>query len=808
MSTWIRELRFAFRGLRRSPVFTATSLIVLALASGTLTVVLSVVDGVLVRPLPVVAQDELVIAWKEDYKAGFAHFPFTYSSVEYLKGQLRTVSDLATIDYNGGMPFTTVNGDQATKISTSIVSGGFFNLLGVRPVIGRLFVPADDVPGGRHLVVLGEQWWRTHFEGDRHIIGKTMSIFGTPHEIIGIVPRDFAYPNGAAVWTLMLPWPNYGANNDVVNQDIVARLKPGRTLTEFRLELEAARAHSPLEQGDAFKYHHVAARPFTDEVIGDVRPTVLLIGAAGLVVLIVASLNVGGLMFVRAGGRIGEIAIRAAIGASRGQVVRALIVEHLAVVGIGVGLGLIGAAIAVPAAGSLLPPDLARARGLTLHLAPVAVSGALAILLGSAAAAMPGLALLRVDLFGALQAGGRGGVRGWGTHGLRRALVTAQIALAVTSVVAAGLLVRTLERLQTIDLGMDPGGLWLVDTEPRTANFDTSNARSRARVDRLTERLAQIPGVRRVAATLQPPFSGNGGFYAKFTTADHGEPSNSPLANYEVVTPQYFATMGMQLRQGRLIDASDREGSVLVAVINETLARVLWPGESPLGKRMAISAAPTLEWSTVVGVVHDTRYNELRTPTPTVYWSYRQVDLQPWYFVIRTERTPVAGSLLRALQRGVAEVDPTSIVSIATPLPALLAKPLATTRVSTMLITLFGVVALGLAAVGLYGVLSSYVLQQTREIGVRMALGADSRDIRTLVARRGVALVAAGLIIGATASLFVNQALTRFLYGVAPSDPLTLITVGVVLLIVAAAAMLLPAHRASRVNPIVALRSD
>lgn len=310
MASPLPDFKAASRGLRRSPIFTTTCLAILSLASGAVITVLAVASNVLLRPLPVVNQDEIVMAWKEDYQAGFAHFPFSLPAVAALKAELTTVSDFATIDYNGAWPLSTTDRDQGFKLPVSMVSGHLFPMLGVRPVIGRLFAPTDDVIGGRRLIVIGENLWRVRYASDPTVIGKTISVLGFDHEIVGVVPADFAYPRGAIAWIPMLTWQGERLNNpDAVTQDIIARLKPGRTLEQFRAELEAARARAPLEKRQEFASHRVVARSFPTEVLGDLRPPILLLGVGALLVLVVACANIGSLLLVRSGERLWALAV-------------------------------------------------------------------------------------------------------------------------------------------------------------------------------------------------------------------------------------------------------------------------------------------------------------------------------------------------------------------------------------------------------------------------------------------------------------------------------------------------------------------
>jgi putative ABC transport system permease protein len=769
--------------------------------------VLAVADSVLLRPLPVVDQDRVVIAWKEDHQAGFAHFPFTYQSIVALKDQLTTVSDFATIDYNGAWPLSTVEGDQGSKLPVGMVSGRFFAVLGVRPVAGRLFEAADDVMGGRRLIAIGEEYWRTRYQSDPGAIGRTLSVYGIPHEIVGVVPADFAYPKGAVAWIPMFTWQGEWLNNpDAVTQDIVARLEPGRTVEQFRAELEAVRGRTVTEQRPEFATQRAVVRSWTTEVVGDLRPPLILLGVGSLVVLIVACANVGSLLLVRCGGRFHEVAVRAALGGGRAQVLRAVMLEHLVLVVGGVVGGVVLAVLSLPVVEALLPVDLPRARHLSLGPLSLAAGSGLGLLIGLVAGVPPALALVRADFAAALRGAGRNGGGGWGTHPVRRLLVSGQLVLAVAAVASAGLLMRSLDRLRRIDLGFDPERLLFVDVT--ASSFDADILAARAMVDRFLDELSAVRGVETVAANFSPPFVGNAGAYAKLKAEGREVLADLPLANYEAVTPEYFAAMGIRLQRGRPLLASDREGTLPVVVISERLGQFLWPGEDPVGRRVGLAVIPDPPWGTVVGVYADTRYNELRTPVPSFLIPYRQSSLVPGYFLVRLRPGRSTAEVVPGIRQAVRAANPAASLIAATPMRDLLGKPLGTAVATTRLTTLFGVTALALAAIGVYGVLSSFVIQRTREIGVRMALGADAKAVSGLIVGQGLALVAGGLLVGLGASVAVGRGLEAFLYEVAPADPLTLGLVAGLLVVVAAGAMAIPIRRATRINPAEAIRGD
>jgi predicted permease len=807
----LSELRHAFRALRRAPAFALTGIGTLAAAAATLTTTLAVVKGVLLDPLPVVQQDQIVVAWKHDLASGFAHFPFSYPAVHAMQGQLTTISGLATVDYNGAYQLATVEGDRGTRLQAGIISGNLMPLLGIVPTLGRTLLPSDDVVGAAPVTVISEGLWRSRYGADTAVTRKAIRLHGKNYQIVGVVPGEFGLPAGAVMWLAYQEYyPEALTHEDWVLADLIVRLKPGRTVEQFRSELEALRKRLAPEARPGWDTHRIVAQPLRDVVSGEAAPTLWLLAAGAILVLVVAGVNLGGLLLVRAGGRIHEMAVRAAIGGGGWAAVRTVQLEYWVVVVAGATLGVSLGAGVLRIILPLLPAELPGPGSFGLD-ALTAVSVLLAcVIISGIAVICPMLALSRAQLTRSLQAGARAAA-GWRVHPLRRGMVALQMALAVLVVTGAGLLLRTLERLHRIEPGFRPEGvlfLELTDSRPYTG-LDLPRARNE--IDRIIERLARVPGVTSTGAVLSPPFVGNAGFYMKLAADDMTtqEARDVPYANVDVVVPATFSTLGITRRRGRLLEASDRESAQLVTVINETLARRLWRGEDPVGRRLRVVESPGAERALVVGVVADTRYNELKQAAPMAYLSYRQ---SPWapssYYLVRIDKRAMPETLVPLLRTAVQAAEPGLAITAVTPLSTILARPLARPRLAAVLVSTFGLMVLSLAALGIYGVMASFVVQRTREIGVRLALGATGTIVRRLVFRQGMVLALIGSVAGLLLAGAGSRYLASLLYEVMPVDPITFCATLVMSILVATVAILIPAARAARLEPIVALRAD
>ena len=807
----LADLRHAVRALRRAPAFAVTGVATLAAASATLTAVLAVVKGVLLDPLPVLEQDRIVVAWKQDLATGFAHFPFSYPAVHAMQGQLTTVTDLATVDYNGAFPLATVEGDRGIRLPAGIISGNLMPLLGIVPTVGRTLLPSDDVVGAAPVTVISEGLWRSRYAADPAVTSQAIRLHGKSYQIVGVVPGEFGLPAGAVMWMAYREYyPEALTHEDWALADLVVRLKPGRTLAQFQAELEALRKRIPPEQRPGWDAHRIVAQPLRDVVVGESAPTLLVLGAGAILVMVVAGVNLGGLLLVRSGGRMHEIAVRAAIGGGRWTALRTVLLEYWLVVIGGASLGLPSGWVFLRLMLPLLPAELPGLGtfGLDPMTAGSVLLGCLAI--GGVAVIGPTLALSRAQLVSSLKAGARSAA-GWSVHPLRRGMVALQIALAVTIVTGAGLLLRTLERLHRIQPGFQPEGvlfLELTDSRPYTG-LDTT--RSRNEIDRINEGLVLVPGVTSAGAVLSPPFVGNAGFYMKLVADEMSaeEARDVPYANVDVVVPATFPTLGITLQRGRFLEASDREGAQLVAVINETLARRLWPKQDPVGRLLRAAESPTGKTALVVGVVADTRYNELKQAAPMVYLSYRQSEWIPsYYYVVRTAESATFDTLVPRLRTAVQTAEPGFAVTAVTPLPSILARPLARPRLAAVLVSCFGIIVLLLAALGVYGVMASFVVQRTRELGVRMALGATGPMVYRLVFRQGMVLAMVGTVVGLLLAGLGSRFVAGLLYEVRPLDFISFAATLVIAVLVASLAILIPATRAARLEPVAALRSE
>ena len=808
MTGFLGHCRVALRTLTRSPAFALTGVVTLAVASATLTSILAVIGQVLVRPLPLVDEDRIVLAWKRDLDSGFEHWPFAYTAVRALQPQLETVSDVATVDYNGAYPLSVVDGDRGIKLPTGIISGNLMPLLGIRPTLGRILLATDDVAGAERVAVISAEFWRARYGGDPDVLGRTVRIYDFLYQIVGVVPGTFGLPANAAMW--IAPRPFQGDlldRDDAFLADLVVRLKPGRTLAEFRVELEAARQRTTIETIPAYKANRVVAKPLREVVVGEVRPTLLLLGAGASLVLLVACVNLGSLLLVRSGGRLHEIAVRAAVGGRGLRSLRAVLFEYGMVVATGAALGIPAGWVMLRLLLPTLPADLPGTAGVGLDATTVLVALAICLAAGALAGVAPIATLARVNLVAALYAGGRA-VSGWGTHPLRRGMVALQLAVAVMVVASAGLLLRTLERLQRIDVGFRPKGVLFLKLADSRSPADTAGVRDR--INRVVDHLSSVRGVTSATAVLSPPFVGNAGFYMKLAPKEVADTMAAaiPFSNVEVVLPTAIETLGLRLRRGRFLEPADRQGSPGVIVINEELAHTLWPGEDPIGRRARIVGGPADYAVTVVGVVADTRYNELRRAMPMVYFSYRQMDWFPGNYAVRHRDEAALGPIVAELRRVVREVDPNLVLESATPLTALLDEPLARPRLAAVLVAGFGLIVLGLAAIGIYVVVASFVVHRTREIGVRMALGANGRMVHGLVFRQGMVVTTIGVAAGLVLAGVATRLLEGFLYEISPLDGVTFASAALVLLLVAALAILVPAVKASRLNPVIALKAD
>jgi putative ABC transport system permease protein len=818
MDVFWRDLRFAVRSLLRSPAFSAIAALTLALGIGANTAIFSVVYSVLLRPLAY-AEPERLISIRAAYSAtGAQDIPASQPEYhDYLQG-VSALKDLAAV-YPISINLTGLGDPQ--RIQASVVSDNYFRLLGVAPALGRDFTPDDDRGQIGYVVIISHDLWQKRFGGDPGVIGKTVRLDDDPMTIVGIMPRGFRHvlESGTSpmeVWApiaLDNPDPNFLNSRNARVYDLIGRLKSGRTVEDARAELAllGARLREQYPQVyPAAQGWHPVAQPLAEQVVGDVRPALLvLLGAVGFVLLIGCA-NVANLLLARATVREREIAVRTALGSSRGRLVRQLLTESLVLAVLGGSLGLLLAAWGSSALGRLVALYLPRAGEIELSLPVLGFTAFLIIVTGVVFGLIPALHASRTDLQGVLKESGRGSAGAPRTR-LRAALVVAEVAVALMLLAGAGLMLRSFQRLMAVEYGFDPDRLltlqvWLPVPNDRSQGRFQTHQQRRSFYERALAAVQAVPGVRDAALISRLPLRGSNDARITIEGRPAGPHEPPVTAEGRLVSANYFLTMGIPVLSGDgLPDLADsvRDRRVLV---NRTMAENYWPGADPVGRRLRFgSEAP---WLTVVGIVGDVRQIGLaQPPKEEVYSSYRVVSSNEMSMVVRTaEDDPER--LGAAVTAAIRSVDPEQPVFGVMSMDRVIENASAERRISMVLLLIFAGMALLLSAIGIYGVMAYTTTQRRHEIGIRLALGAGGSDVLRLVVGQGMRLVVIGLGAGLLGAWMLSRVLASQLFGISAQDPLTYVTVALLLGIVALAATWLPAQRATRVDPMISLRTD
>src|SRR5438874_41163 len=697
-------MRYALRNLARTPCFALTAILTLALGIGLATAVFTVADALLLRRLPVRDQDRLVVLWGQAPDRTY-NYPFGLDDAREFALQTRSLERVAFFSYYGAGPKPIRDGDQISLLRRALVSGEFFDVLGARPLLGRALRAADDVTGAAPVLVLSYGAWQRRFGGDPHVLGRQVLTYddGVAYTIVGVMPQGLDYPRGTDFWAPVVP--------STVPKDlyVIGRLAVGRAAVDARDELTTffGRAGGSRWGRDLRGVVHTLPRL----ILGDTRLALIAFAAAAGLLLLITCINVANLLLVRGLARVREIAVRSALGAGRGQVIAQLLTENALLAVAGGVLGIAVAAGAVQVFVAVAPPGLPRLDELQLNATALAgavgITGLAMLIFGLA----PAVITSRVEIERVLRSGTRQSASRrsrLGTEGL----VVGQIALALLVLSAAGLVARSLIKLERADLSFQPSHLLIGDLALRYDQFD-SPAKQQALLERLLPQVRAIPGVQAVSPVVAAPFSGPGGWDGKFA-AEGQSPERAaanPMLNMEVVTPDYFATLGIPVRRGRVFTDADREGAQPVVVISESVARLYWGTDDPIGKRLRIGEH--LERTvTVVGVVPDTRYRDLREARPSVYFPLRQpfFPFEPVTLAIRTAGPPA--ELVPTIRRVIAETEPGVALASAAPFGTYLEEPLAQPRLNALLLAVFAGSAVALAAVGLFGAMATMVRQR------------------------------------------------------------------------------------------------
>jgi putative ABC transport system permease protein len=827
MDAFWRDLRFAIRGLARSPAFTAVAVLTLAIGIGANTAIFSVVNAVLLRPLAYAEPGQLVALTSSMTGRNLQDVPVSAPEFNDFRREVDAFSDVAAA-WPININLTEVG--EPERIAAAVVSPNFFRLLGAAPILGRDFTDQDTGGHIGYVAMISYDLWQRRFGGERDVIGKRVRLDDDPMTIIGVLPKGFRHPvesNTAPleVWApvdLGDPDPNFVNNRQARVFQTVARLKPGHTIADAQQALDGLRLRWYGQYPDAYPRAlgwRVDAVPLAERVVGKVRPALLiLLGAVGCVLLI-ACANVANLLLARSSTRGREIAIRTAMGGSRASLIRQLLTESLLLAALGGGLGLLLAVWGTGTLSGLAALYLPRAREIGIDRAVLGFTAGLIVLTGIGFGLLPALQATRPDLQSVLKDTGKGTSAGARRSRLRSGLVVAEVALALVLLAGAGLLLRSFERLVQVEPGFNPDGLltlqiWLpVPNDAANGRFATPTQRL-AYYDRIVAAASQIPGARSVALASQLPLQGAGGpgplgrANIGFDIVDRPVAPDEPPRNAEfrTVSPNYFATMQIPIVRGRTVGGENDSTSPVEVVVNRTLAATYWPGKDPVGAQVRLFG-PKGPVANIVGVVGDVRQLRLDQPAKEeIFASSRRFPTQQAAFVIRTDGAPegLTASAIRAIR----SVDPQQPIFSIMPMTRILADAGAERRFSLLLLTLFAGIALLLSVIGIYGVMAYATTQRQQEIGIRMALGAGSRQVLRLVVGQGLRLVALGVAIGLTGAWVLSRVLTSQLYGVSARDPATYLAVALLLGAVALAASYLPARRATRVDPMSSLRAE
>ena len=814
-SLW-QDLRYGIRVLWKKPSFTLTAVLTLALGIGANTVIFSVVNAVLLRPMPFVESDRLVAP------TGEKNNPRSRTVVSYpdfvdWRDQTQTLEHVAV--YQEANMLLRRDETEPELISGALVSSDLFPLLRIRPALGRAFTREEEQQNAPPVILISYSLWQRRFNADSNIIGqqlKRSGAGGAGATIIGVLPEGFRFPVQARQTDFLRPLApalgEWAERRSAYSLRVLARLKPGATVQQADSEMRAIGER--LEQqypdeGFRLGSHFVS---LYESVVGDVRTSLLvLLGAVGLVLLI-ACANVANLLLARAATRHREIAIRTALGASRGRVIRQLLTESLLLAFTGGGLGLLLSVWGVDLLVAHSSLNLPRLKDVSLDVRVLAFTLAISALTGIIFGLAPALQAARVDLHDELKEGGRSATAGRVRSRMRGLLVVSEVAISLVLLIGGGLLVKSFVRLRSVNPGFDPEQVLTTELSLSKTKYPEKE-QQRALFAQLIERVRSVPGVESAALAYPLPFSGtttgNSFFIAGRPIPD---PAEKPAANYRAINPDYFRVLRITLVRGRAFGEHDDEKATPVVIINETFARRFFPGQDPLGQHIAIERASgqmaAQDMREIVGVVGDVRHVGLDEEAgPEFYVPYMQAPESYMSVVVRTTSANPTG-MGASLSDAIRAVDREQYVPNIQPMTELIAESVSDRRFNTLLVGLFATVALLIASVGIFGVMAYSVTQRTHEIGIRMALGAQAGDVLKLVLGQGLRLILFGVALGIGAALVLTRVLAGMLYAVTPTDPLTFVSISLLLSVIALIACLIPARRATRVDPMIALRYE
>ena len=816
METLLQDLRYGLRLLVKRPAFTGIAILTLALGIGANTAIFSVVNAVLLRPLPFPEQQRLMTVGQTYPKNRASLSTASYPNFADWKEQDGVFERLAAY-YPAN--FTLTGRDEAVRLNGVVVTHDLFDLLGVSPRLGRAFLPDEDKSGGGSEglpALLSWECWRQRFGSDPNAPGREITLDGANFRIVGVMPAGFNFPIRAQPTDI---WLSTARDAGVTGQDtimrgrgycvwnVVGRIKPAVTLQEAQAEMDLIAANLAAQYPRYNTDVGIRIAPMLEPIVGDIRPTLLLLFAAVGVVLLIACVNVANLLLERAINRQKEITVRLALGASRWRIIRLLLTESMMLAILGGALGIVLALWGTDLFVALSPEGIARLTETRLDLGVLVFTGLASVVTGLVFGLVPALAASRVSLTESLKEGGRGSTSSLRVNRTHSALVVIEVAMALVLLVGAGLLVQSLLRLQRVNPGFDPNNVLTLNLDLPGNQY--SPEQSVAFFRQAVERIESLPGVSAVSTASHLPLSGDVAVTGFNIDGQPTDPANRPRGQIQAVSPGYFQTMGIPLTSGREFTARDDQNSPPVLIVNEALVRQYFPNENPIGKRLepSFSMSGKPEMKEIVGVVGDVKHRGLNAKAPPeIYFPHAQMPLSSMTIIVRAATDP--HRLINAARDEIQSLDKNVPIYRVRTLDEYISRSIAEPRFNALLIGMFAALALVLTVVGLYGVISCAVSQATHEIGIRMALGAQTSDVIKLVLQRGITLTLIGVVIGLAAAFAMTRLMSKMLFGVQPADPLIFTTISLLLIGVALVACYLPARRATKVDPMVALRYE
>jgi putative ABC transport system permease protein len=814
MESLFKDLLYGIRSLLKRPGFAALVVLTLAIGIGANTAVFSVVNPILLRQLPFREPDQLVTLWEKNPARGYEQNPPAAANYADWRDQNRVFAQMAA--YAPSRQFNVSMGAQAELYAGAVVSASLFEVLGVGPLKGRVFTSADEMPGNNQVVLISYNFWQTRLAGVADPQNKTITVDGKPYTIVGVMPEGFQFPGGTGtVLRIFTPaaaelWIPLTLDAQELQQrsshylNVIVRLKPGTSVAQATSEMDGIQQRIEQLYPTFFVGSQVKVVPLNEQVVGIVRrPVLILWGAVGFVLLI-ACANVANLMLVRSTSRRRDMAVRTALGATRSRIIRQLLTESLVLSLAGGIAGILLAMWFVRAFATIVPQTFPRHQEIAVDNGVLIFTFLTSVVTGLMFGLAPALQSIKVDLTEALKAGGRTVAEGGRAHRFRNLLVTAQLSLTLMLLIGAALMIQSFVRLESVRPGFNADRVLTMEVSLPLDNYP--RPRRVAVFQQLIERTKTLPGVQSVAAAKHLPLSGDNMNFAFDIEKRPFPEGKSPGADCRIVTNDYFTTLGIPLVKGRVFNDGDVIEAPHVLLINEAMARTFFPNEEPLGQRLRLGINGYT--GQIVGVVGDVKHVALDAQTNhEVYIPYAQAPFSiDMTLIARTMNDPL--QIVGPVRNEIKVLDPQVAVGKVRTMEAITKESIADARFRTLLLSIFGLVALVLAAVGIYGVISYSVTQRTHEIGLRMALGAQISDVRRMVISSGMKLALLGTVVGLVGAFALTRLLTNLLFGLKPTDTPTFVTVPFLLLFVALVACYLPARRATKVDPLVALRYE